>query len=210
MAKLVTKACPSARTMAVSWPLARPCRGQGRPCRSARLPCRSAHARTPARACAQRPSASPSYRGRGPRPCRRAQCRVAARPWPYRGRERAPGLRPACLGPQYIFLYCSQKISQPKPLSHNTSSVLRYTLCLAYPLPVAIQGLISQYNSLLAYTSCNTIWAVAKFHILCTKFSLSILIIIIIITFNYFQQLEKSPKSLKNHIYIYTLFFILK
>ena len=30
------------------------------------------------------------------RPYRRAQPRVAARPWPYSGRERAPSLRPAC------------------------------------------------------------------------------------------------------------------
>ena len=37
-----------------------------------------------------------SYRGRGPRPCCRAQCRVAARPRPYSGRERTPCLRPAC------------------------------------------------------------------------------------------------------------------
>ena len=94
----------------------------------------------------------------------------------------APNL-PYCLATiQYFVL--QPKISQPKPLSHNTSNVLRYTFCLAYPLPVAIQGLISQhnpllnqppsshlgcntnlvlkYNPLLAYSSCNTIWAVAQ------------------------------------------------
>ena len=102
---------------------------------------------------------------------------------------------------QYKILYCSPKISQPKPLSHNTSSVLQYTLCLAYPLHVAIQGTISQYNSLLAYTSCNTIWAVAKFHFLHKIFYFFFHIIYFYIFSIISRNWKKSLKSLKSYFF---------
>ena len=110
----------------------------------------------------------------------------------------------------------------PAPLSsHNTSSVLRYTFCLAYPLPVAIQDLISQYNPLLnqlpsshlgcntnlvlqynpplAYSSCNTIWVVAQLKS-AQIFFFSFFLIIrkkFIFSIFFFQQLEKSLKITK-------------
>ena len=135
--------------------------------------------------CAPRPRACSA------RPRAHARPASTARPLAQRPRLRAPAAcalycrysdyivawlgtllqySPALPSPlsQYKILYCSSKISQPKPLSHNTSSVLQYTLCLAYPLRIALQGTISQYN--FAYTSCNTIWAVAKFHFSCTNF----------------------------------------
>ena len=153
--------------MAVSWPLARLCRGQGRPCRSARLPYRSAHPRaptrraarpfTPARACAQRPSASPSYCGRGPRPCRRAQRRVAARPWPYRGPEREPGLRPACPAPQYN-IFVLQPKNQPNQAPQSRYNFLYRDTAfpansLQYKYPITIQSFpcpMSQYSTSIA------------------------------------------------------------
>ena len=111
-------------TPAHSPPAARACR---KPCARLRsaAPCARvpAHTRSSAHACARRlcasacsPSTLTSSAYRAPsavswppsRPYRRAQRRVAARPWPYRGRGRTPGLRPACPAPQYnIFLYCS-------------------------------------------------------------------------------------------------------
>ena len=171
------------------------------PCRIAapaavwQRPCAPCHERLAPRPCAPCPACVAGLHGRimsASRPCRRRSCRVAAlrarvsRPSTQRSRTLRSHVRPACPAClatiQYFVL--QPKISQTKPLSHNISSVLRYTFCLAYPLPVAIQGLISQYNPLLnqipsshlscntnlvlqynsplAYSSCNTIWAVAQ------------------------------------------------
>ena len=122
-------ACPGARIAAVSWPCPRPCRGKGSAMSQAsmavsQLQCCSprAHLPTPQRpsasACSSSTLALSAYRTPSAvswppsRPYRRAQRRVAARPWPYRGRERAPGLRPACLVPQYnIFVLQPQKLA---------------------------------------------------------------------------------------------------
>ena len=154
-----------ARMAAVSWPGPWPCRGKGPAVSQAptgSIVASLLHAlarfrlRPSASACSPRTLACSAYRApRAQRrivaaqpavswpPSRPCRGRVCAQAWPYRGlpRDTVPS-RLATI--QYFVL---QPISNPtKHLSHNTSSVLRYTFCLAYPLPVAIQGLISQYN----------------------------------------------------------------
>ena len=147
---------PGALMAVVSWLGPWPCRGKGpavSQAPSGRIVASLPH--TPARfrlrpsasACSPRTLSRSAYRTpRAPstvswppsRPCRG---RVCAHAWPYRGlpRNTVPS-RLATI--QYFVL---QPISCPtKHLSHNTSSVLRYTFCLAYPPLVAIQGLISQ------------------------------------------------------------------
>ena len=172
------------RAQARTWPAYRgrvPGRvvARGRPCRRPQWPYRSIPAAHPARfrprpsvqlpnasACSPLTLARSAYRvlrapAKRPVPYRgRPAYRACSQAWPYRGLPRDPV--PSRLATiQYFAL---QPISSPtKHLTHNTSSVLRYTDCLAYPLPVAIQGLISQYNPqpsplLLQYNifSCNT------------------------------------------------------
>ena len=114
--------------MAVSW--LPPYRGLGRPYHSA-------HAYAPARAVSQRPAL-----------CHSSLARCISRHSPA---VQAPYVTIQNLALQYNSLPALQPQSryklcivtrpsvQPTFLSHNTSNVLRYTFCLAYPLPVTIQ-----------------------------------------------------------------------
>ena len=130
--------------MAVSWQgVGRVAGPSGRIVASARVPTPSASA------CSSRTLTRSAYNApREPSavswpPSRQCRGRVHAQAWLYRGLpcDTMPS-RLAII--QYFVL---QPISSPtKHLSHNTSSVLRYTFYLAYPLPVAIQDLTSQYN----------------------------------------------------------------
>ena len=105
------------------------------PAHACRAPCERLRSAAPrARACAQRPCISacspstlacsayyaPSVVSWPPsRPYRRAQRRVAVLPWPYRGRGRTPGLRPACPAPQYnifVLQYDFQPTSPKKKI----------------------------------------------------------------------------------------------
>ena len=120
-------------TPAHSPPAARACRAPFARLRSS-APRAPAHTRSSARACAQRPYASacsPSTLARSAyrapsavlwppsRPYNRAQRPVAARPWPYRGRGRALGLRPACPGPQYNIFVLPYDFEPTAPKKKN-------------------------------------------------------------------------------------------
>ena len=159
--------------MAVSWPLARPCRGQGRPCRSARLPCRSAHprapalcARAPAR-CATRPCHSPA------RPLSQARCShlrpapqrqpIVSWPWPWpstvsQGPEQcrsAPlavswaGARARPAPSSTIQYFVLQPKNQP-----NQAPQSRYNFCIATLLS---QPTACNTNTLLQYNPANAL-----------------------------------------------------
>ena len=165
-AQLSTPRCAQARTVAVSWPLARPCSSQGRPCRRPQRPCRSLMPRAPrAPSCAcssaalrarlarpapaapaARPStcSAPAPAGPAPelaqrpaRPAPTVPCCSAQ--WPYRGR--APRAHLALSWPRSRY-----RLPSCLALSHNTVYVLRYNAHSLQATSLAIQTCLLQYN----------------------------------------------------------------
>ena len=164
--------------MAVSWPLARPCRGQGRRCRSARLLCRSAHPRAPARRAASRagprlPPAPSACRA----PCARSRLHVHSRPLAStRGRPApcarscaqrlpvarapaalcAPARAPAC--PSAHCLRASWPYCRPYLAScHNTTPLYCDTSSSPALQSIAIQFTVLRYSSPAALNPYVTI-----------------------------------------------------
>ena len=176
LAQLSTPRCAQARTVAVSWPLARPCRGQGRPCRSL-------HSRVAARA-PQRPSSYAPALACTPRAPRRT-CTPPAGP-----------ARPVIIQ-NIVLRYKLAPVMSLAIQSYNTTESPQ-------PLNIAIHLDVLQYNSTqptalsIAIQSkpCNTIWAVAKFQIFAPNF------IFLYIFFHYYYYF--SFISRKNKKYIYT------
>ena len=120
-----------ARTMVVSWPLARPCRGQGRPCRSPRLPCRSAP-----RACA----------------CRGLVAgRVVA--WPGRVATQLPAQPPSPLSQyNFFFFFVTQPPSQSS-LEYNPGLAALVTIQIVYCDTALFPANCLQYKTFLQYNS---------------------------------------------------------
>ena len=187
--------------MAVSWPLARPCRSQGRPCRSystahpCALPACRAPACTPApRACTPVPPARarlrlPAAPGAMLHTSARAPCRPArlsamswqcvragmAVSWPASRHSAQPPSRPAT-----IQCFVLQLTSIPtKHLSHNCIAIQLLTYCT----PLATQPFLLQYN----FPSSQYKMGSSPSRFFCTKN-----LFYFFFFFIYFQKLEKS------------------
>ena len=183
LAQLSTPRRAQARPVAVSWPLARPCRGQGRPCSRPQAvvsqpplarPCAVLRA-MPCRAypvpCLQYCGPSGHVVGTGcaqARPYRRpSAARWLAVSWAVS--RYGPALK---LSPGHNTLRCIaiQKLSSLPSLCHNTAGVLQYTLptahlscntlpLLQYSFPAYLQYNFSTASSLLVtihFVYCNT------------------------------------------------------